>query len=163
MALMVAASAAAAVCALVSRAVPWQGRQAAVSMAVGMLLLALPGVTVPVIAVAALWVLSAMIGTVGLRGRPEAAGCCHRAIGALAMTLCLLTGAAQGAGAAHTGHGVTVGLPLLSGAAVLAVTAWSVWAARASEAIGASVVLLRVEVWTMTAGLLLMWGWHVLV
>lgn len=161
MTLMVIASVVAALCALgAGRAVPWQGKQAAVTMPLGMIALAIPAAGVPALLVAGLWVVSAMFGTIGLRGRPEAAGCCHRALGAVAMTLCLLAGFGHGVAAGgHDAHGVGGALPLLSGVAVLVVVVWSV-VGMPNGRRGRAGLLLRAEVWAMTLGLIAMWLWH---
>jgi len=68
--LMIVSTLVAAACALAAgRAVPWQGKQAAVVMAGGMIALVVPGIDPPGVVIAAAWVLSAMIGTAGPRGK----------------------------------------------------------------------------------------------
>lgn len=164
MMLMALASGVAAVCALAAgRAVPWQGRQAAVAMPIGMLALLVPA-AVPTIAVAALWTISAMLGTIGLRGRPEVANCCHRALGTLAMALCLLAGAVHGvAGGPHATHVTATALPVISGVAVSVLVVWSIIGMRhppGNPLPRGTASLLRIEAATMSLGLIAMWVWH---
>lgn len=140
-------------------------------MAGGMLALAVAGGAAVTIAVAGAWVVSAMLGTAGLRGRPEAASCCHRAVGSLAMALCLFAGGHGPVGPGSHAHGM--GLPVLAAAAVGGIALWTVLARRhgAFEGAGAgpprtttrmAARLLRAEAWAMTAGLALMWAAHAL-
>ncbi len=175
---MVALAAAAAACCLAAgRTVPWQGRQAALTMAGGMLALAVTGGAVVTIAVAGVWVVSAMLGTAGLRGRPEAASCCHRAAGSLAMVLCLFAGGHEPVSPGSHAHGM--GLPVLAAAAVGGIALWTVLGRRHGVFTGAGAGavasaglrrtttrtadgLLRAEAWAMTAGLALMWAAHAL-
>ncbi|MDQ4214577.1 hypothetical protein [Microbacterium capsulatum] len=136
--LMIGSAITAAVCCLgagrLSRgaAVPWQGRQSAVVMAAGMVLLWADGADARIaLLVAAAGLCSAMLGAAGIRGRSHAGACFHRAFGCIVMTLCAFAsiGAAHPAaggvapgvavGGAHGGHGGAVPAGVLAAAGVL--------------------------------------------
>lgn len=153
MALMLLTSLVAAACALAAgRALPWQGRQAAVAMPLGMLALLSPGI--PALAVAGVWMLSAMLGTAGLRGRPESANCCHRALGLLAMVLTLVGGGVvAGPAASHAAHGLAGGLPALAAVAVIAVVVWSAAGVHHGAPERRTRRLLIAEAWAISVGL----------
>ncbi|UGS28165.1 hypothetical protein K8F61_08405 [Microbacterium resistens] len=124
MALMSLTATVAAVCSLVAGpAVPWQGRQSAVVMAAGMIASAIaPTDPAVLLAVAAAGLLSALLGTVGLRGRRHAEACFHRALATLVMTACALAPLGRGAGpvAVHThGGAAPVGVVVLAGVLVV--------------------------------------------
>lgn len=138
-------------CLAARRAVPWQGRQAAVVMAVGMLLMATGGAgALGALLLGALMLASGMIGTMGVRGAASAAGCCHRALGALVMAICAFHGAAGAGGqdvtsAGHTGHSVGGALGALIVLGTLAVVGWTLAAAlRPTEHRGRTARLLAV-------------------
>lgn len=110
---------------LVPRAVPWQARQSAVVMALGMLALcAGDGDARLLLLVAVAGIGSAMLGVVGTRGLAHAGTCFHRALGCVVMAMCALAllGAGAGRGAVastgHAGHGALVPMSLLAGAGV---------------------------------------------
>ncbi|MDR6866236.1 hypothetical protein J2Y69_000828 [Microbacterium resistens] len=188
--LMLASAITAAVCCLLAgRTVPWQGRQAAVAMAAGMIVLSTglgetglgedglgedglgEGFTV---LVAAGWILSAMVGTAGLRGHPAAVACCHRAVGGVVMAACALAALpVRGGGhaTAHVGHGIPQ-LSALTGIAVLAMVVWAAVEHRSGRARRSppgrrarlqdrlSDVLLGLEPIAMSIGLVAMWAGH---
>ena len=128
--LMIGSAITAAVCCLVAggvmpRAVPWQARQSAVVMALGMIVLcAGDGDARILLLVAVAGIVSAMLGVVGTRGRPHADACFHRALGCVVMAVCALAmlGARSGApepaplGFGHAGHGAVV--PMSAAAAI---------------------------------------------
>lgn len=163
---MIVSTLVAAACTLAAgSAVPWQGRQVAVVMAGGMAALVIPGLDPPGVVIAGVWVLSAMIGTAGLAGRPEAESCRHRALGGIAMTLCLMGGAVSVPGAgvpAQEGHqhGIGFALPLLGAVAVLTMVVWTVAGPHRSASHARTRTLLRWEAWAMTVGLIAMWLGH---
>lgn len=168
---MLVATVVATACALAAgRAVPWQGRQLAVVMAAGMFVLCAPvpgaaAVEVPRVLVAAVWTLSSMLGTAGLRGRPEAEGCRHRAVGGVVMTLCLMGGSARMPGSADQvhavhQHGVGAPLPILGALAVLTMVVWTVVGVHRSTPDARTRTLLHLEAWAMTIGLVAMWLGH---
>ncbi|MGN8025130.1 hypothetical protein [Microbacterium sp. 22242] len=132
--LMTGSAITAAACCLVAGglappAVPWQSRQSAVVMALGMVALCAGGgdARVPLL-VAAAGIASAMLGVVGTRGRAHADACFHRALGCVVMALCALAvaGARLGpsapvpADSGHAGHGALVPMSWAAGAGVLA-------------------------------------------
>ncbi|VXB18891.1 conserved membrane hypothetical protein [Microbacterium sp. 8M] len=134
MLLMAGSAITAAVCCLLAGrvapgAVPWQARQSAVVMALGMIVLCVatgdPGV---LLLVTACGIGSAMLGVVGIRGRVHADACFHRALGCVVMAVCALAllgarGAAAGSAvpvAGHSAHGALVPMTVV---AVLAAAA----------------------------------------
>lgn len=133
--LMIGSAVTAAACCLgagrvAPRTVPWQARQSAVAMALGMLALcAGDGDARVLLLVVAAGIASAMLGVVGTRGRAHADACFHRALGCVVMALCALAllgtraGSAAGGGTSvssgHGGHGAVVPISLLSGAGVV--------------------------------------------
>ncbi|KYJ99727.1 hypothetical protein [Microbacterium sp. CH1] len=159
-----AALVSAGACLAARRAVPWQGRQAAVVMAVGMLLMA-AGVldALGEIIVGALLLLSAMLGTMGVRGMPSASACCHRALGSLVMAACMFdsastSGAGTGVESGHGGHGFDGVLSAFVLVGALGVVGWAVAASwRRSELHrGGAVRSLTVESWAMAGGVVVM-------
>ncbi|MFB7844561.1 hypothetical protein [Microbacterium sp. NPDC056052] len=132
--LMVGSAITAALCCLIAggvlpRAVPWQARQSAVVMALGMVALcAGDGDARILLLVAVAGIASAMLGVVGTRGRAHADACFHRALGCVVMAVCALAllGARSGmaapapAGSSHAGHGALVPMSLAAAAGVVA-------------------------------------------
>jgi len=126
--LMIGSAIAAAVCCLgagriAPRAVPWQARQSAVVMALGMVALCAAGGDARVLLlVAASGIVSAMLGVAGTRGRAYADACFHRALGCVVMAVYALTmlGTRSGApapvasGFGHAGHGAFVPMSLVA-------------------------------------------------
>lgn len=158
-----AALVSAGACLAARRAVPWQGRQAAVVMAAGMLLMATGG-TGPLgaLLIGALLLVSGMIGTMGVRGAASAAPCCHRALGALVMAICAFHGAAGSGGqgvasAGHAGHSLGGALGALIVLGTVAVVGWTLAAAlRPTGYRGRTARLLAVESWAMAIGVVAM-------
>ncbi|MBS1907928.1 MAG: hypothetical protein JST33_15515 [Actinobacteria bacterium] len=110
-------------------AVPWQARQSAVIMALGMLALcAGDGDARVLLLVAVVGIASAMLGVVGTRGRAHADACFHRALGCVVMAVCALamlgarfrSPAPVSTGLGHAGHGALVPLSLAAAAGVAA-------------------------------------------
>lgn len=174
-----AAVVSAAACLAAWRDVPWQGRQSALVMAGAMVALAVvePG-AVAALVLGLVLLLSAMLGTVGVRGTPAAAACCHRALASLVMAICAFEGATSGGGTAvrsaagsaaasavhggHGSHGFTGILSVLTVVGVVSVVLWTIiseWGfAPAHRARAART--LRVESWAMAAGVGVMClGW----
>ncbi len=164
-----AALVSAAACLVAWRAVPWQGRQSALVMAAAMLLVAAgDGAAATGLILGAALLVSAMLGTVGVRGTPAAASCCHRALVSLVMAICAFQGAAgQGSATAvdsalaaggHAGHGLAGVLSVLGVVGVIGVVLWTVasewFAAPAHE--GRVRRVLAVESWAMAAGVVVM-------
>ncbi|MFJ4165053.1 hypothetical protein ACIPY5_05810 [Microbacterium sp. NPDC089698] len=131
--LMIGSAITAAVCCLVAggvvpRAVPWQARQSAVVMALGMVALcAGDGDARILLLVAVAGIASAMLGVVGTRGRAHADACFHRALGCVVMAVCALAmlGARSGApapvtsGFGHSGHGALVPMSVAAASGVV--------------------------------------------
>lgn len=163
-----AALVSAAACVAAWRAVPWQGRQSALVMAVAMLVVAVSDGGAGVLLGVVLLV-SAMLGTVGVRGTPAAPACCHRALVSLVMAVCAFQSAtvsttastvvsASGASAGHGGHGLTGILSILGMAGVIGVVLWTVVAELFAEPVHRGRVgrLLTIESWAMAAGVVVM-------
>ncbi|MCB8044941.1 hypothetical protein JM654_14760 [Microbacterium oxydans] len=120
-----AAVVSAAATAALWRAVPWQGRQASLIMAAAMLALAATDGRNPLVGLVlgAVLLVSAMVGTMGVRGTAAAASCCHRALVSLVMAMCAFDGVVAadpvGGGASasvssgHGGHGLSGVLSVL--------------------------------------------------
>lgn len=147
----------------VGRAVPWQGRQTVLVMAVAMLVTALTdGAPLSGLVLGAVLLLSAMLGTMGVRGTPEAAGCFRRALVALLLAVCSFESASTGAASAtgvtagpHGGHGGLSGLlALLIVVGVIAVVLWNVVEGWFIEPVhhGRTARLLTIESWVLAAG-----------
>ena len=164
-----AAIVSAAACVGAWRSVPWQGRQAALVMAAAMLVIAATdGDAMTGLIVGAALLVSAMIGTMGVRGTSAAATCCHRALVSLVMAICAFEGASAGAaavgltGAAATGmphgHGFSGFLSVLVIVGVIAVVLWTVVAEWFLAPVhhGRTARLLTVEAWAMAAGVAVM-------
>lgn len=162
----VAALVSAVACLAARRAVPWQGRQAALVMAAGMLLMA-TGVLDPLggVVLGALLLLSAMLGTMGVRGTPSAPACCHRALGSLVMAVCMFDSASTPGTVAgtetatgHGGHGLGGVLSAFVVVGTLAVVGWAVVAPwrRPELHRGGAVRSLTVESWAMAGGVVVM-------
>lgn len=179
-----AAVVSAAACLAAWRDVPWQGRQSALVMAAAMVALAVvERDAVTALALGLMLLLSAMLGTVGVRGTPAAAACCHRALASLVMAICAFAGATSGRGTAagsaaasaagsaaasaavhggHGSHGFSGVLSVLTVVGVLSVVLWtavSEWG-RAPAHRARAARTLRVESWAMAAGVGVMClGW----
>ncbi|WP_341975492.1 hypothetical protein [Microbacterium sp. LWO13-1.2] len=162
-ALMIASAIAAVTCCLAAgRAVPWQGRQAVIVMAIAMVASAASAgdSRIALLAGTAL-MLSAMLGTAGLRGRPVVRTCCHRALGSLVMAVCMFTGISHGEMIAEAGHGMHSGtdaVGVLAAFGVVALAAWTV--ADRIRPHGGTSRLVVVETWVMTASVVIMWLAH---
>lgn len=135
-------------------------------MAVGMLLMA-AGVLDALggIIWGALLLLSAMLGTMGVRGTPSAPTCCHRALGSLVMAACMFESASTpgpvaGVEAAlgHGGHGLGGVLSAFVLVGTLAVVGWAVAASWRPPELhrGGAVRSLTVESWAMAGGVVAM-------
>lgn len=165
--MIVSAVVAVACCLLAGRSVPWQGRQTVVVMAVAMIGMALsagdPGVSL--LAGAAL-ILSAMLGTGGLRGTTAARACCHRALGSLVMAVCAFAGVTHGSVAVHMGHGAHSPMDAVAALAALGVVllvGWTVidrFRSHVPRTARAASRLLTGESWAMTVGVVAMWVAH---
>lgn len=132
--LMVGSAITAAACCLAAggmmpRAVPWQARQSAVVMALGMIALcAGDGDARLLLLIAVAGIVSAMLGVVGTRGRAHADACFHRALGCVVMAVCALamlgarSGAPEPAPAVlgHAGHGAVVPMSVAAAIGVAA-------------------------------------------
>lgn len=164
--LMAAAAIVSAVaCVAAWRSVPWQGKQSALVMAAVMLLVAAgDGSPVVGLVLGAVLLLSAMLGTMGVRGTPAAATCCHRALVSLVMAICSFESASTGQAAAVAGHGhghgqgVTGLLSVLVAVGVVSVVLWTVVAEWVLEPVhhGRTARLLTTEAWAMAAGVAVM-------
>lgn len=158
-----AAIVSAAACVAAWRAVPWQGKQSALVMAVAMLLVAVSdGAPGTGLILGAALLVSAMIGTMGVRGTPAAATCCHRALVSLVMAICAFESASTGEAVASTGHGHGQGMSGLLSVVVIVgvigVVLWTVVAEWFLEPVhhGRTARLLATEAWAMAAGLAVM-------
>ena len=161
---MAAAGIVAAVATLSARrAVPWQGRQAVLVMATTMIVTALMG-GIPLVGLVlgALLLLSAMLGTLGVRGTPAAGDCFRRALIAVLMAVCSFESASTGAAVqtvvpsgAHGGHGGLSGvLTVVIVAGVIGVVLWTVVAEWFVEPVhhGRTARLITTESWALAAG-----------
>ena len=150
--LMVGSAITAAACCLAAggvmpRAVPWQARQSAVVMALGMIALcAGDGDARLLLLVAVAGIVSAMLGVVGTRGRAHADACFHRALGCVVMAVCALamlgarSGAPEPAPAAlgHAGHGAVVPMSAAAAFGVAALLGLMLRARVRHRAVGGS-------------------------
>ena len=161
-----AAVVSAVACLAAGRAVPWQGRQSSLVMAAGMLVLAVPGIdALTRLVLGAVLLVSAMLGTVGVRGTASAGTCCHRALVSLVMAACAFDGAAVAspvepavAPTGHGGHGLGGVLSALVMIGAAAVVRWTVVAAWFAPPLhrGRTGRLLATESWAMAAGVAVM-------
>lgn len=158
-----AAVVSAAACVAVWRAVPWQGRQSALIMAGAMLVIAVSGGDAMIgLVLGIVLLVSAMLGTAGVRGTPAAATCCHRALVSLVMAICsfesLSTGEALVESGGHGGHGLDGLLSVLVIAGVIGVVLWTVVSEWVLVPVhqGRTARLLAVESWAMAAGVSVM-------
>jgi hypothetical protein len=160
--LMAAAAVVAAGASLAARrAVPWQGRQTVLVMAAAMLVTAIAG-RIPLVGLGlgVVLLLSAMLGTMGVRGTRDAADCFRRALVALLLAVCSFesasTGAVAGAEAGvHGGHGGLSGLlTIVIVVGVIGVVLWTVVSAWFVEPVhhGRTARLLTAESWALAAG-----------
>lgn len=150
----------AAACVAAWRAVPWQGRQAALIMAAAMIVIAVAdGDSMIGLVLGVVLVISAMLGTVGVRGTPSAASCCHRALVSLVMAMCAFESLstdetpAVGVGG-HGGHGVDGMLSAVVIVGVVGVVLWTLvseWM-RVRSPCSRTARLLATESWAMAAG-----------
>ncbi|MGK3948351.1 hypothetical protein [Microbacterium sp. K2] len=149
----------AAACVAVWRAVPWQGRQSALIMAAAMVAMAVTdGDAMSGLVLGIVLLVSAMLGTAGVRGTPAAATCCHRALVSLVMAICsfesLSTGEAVVESGGHGGHGLD---GLLSGFVIVGVIGMVLWTVVSEWVLvpvhqGRTARLLAIESWAMAAG-----------
>ncbi|MCS3441949.1 hypothetical protein [Microbacterium phyllosphaerae] len=158
-----AAVVSAAACIAVWRAVPWQGRQTALIMAAAMIVIAATGGDAMIgLVLGIVLLVSAMLGTAGVRGTPAAATCCHRALVSLVMAICsfesLSTGEAVVQAGGHGGHGLDGLLSALVIVGVVGVVLWTVVAEWVLVPVhqGRTARLLAVESWAMAAGVTVM-------
>lgn len=155
-----AAVVSAAACVAVWRAVPWQGRQTSLIMAAAMVAMAVSdGDALGGLVVGGVLLLSAMLGTVGVRGTPSAASCCHRALVSLVMAVCAFENASTGEASAvgargHGGHGLDGMLSALVVVGVVGLVLWTLVTEcmRARSPRSRTARLLAVESWAMAAG-----------
>jgi hypothetical protein len=146
------------------RAVPWQGRQTAVIMAVAMLILATTdGDPVVSLVLGAVLVISAMVGTMGVRGTTAAATCCHRALVSLVMAICSfesVSTAGEVSGVDGHSHAQAISglLPVLVTVGVIAVVLWTVVVESVLTPVhrGRTARFLTIESWAMAAGVAVM-------
>lgn len=162
--LMAAAAVVAAAASLaVGRAVPWQGRLTVLVMAVAILVTAITGgAPIAGLLLGAVLLLSAMLGTMGVRGRSDAAACFRRALVALLLAVCSFesasTDAAPTAAApvdAHGGHGGLSGLlAIVIVGGVIGVVLWNIVEAWFVEPVhhGRTAHLLTIESWALAGG-----------
>lgn len=165
MTLMVASAIVAAACCLAAgRSVPWQGRQSVLVMAVAMIAMAAAAGDARILLLAGFaLIVSAMLGTAGLRGRPTVRACCHRALGSLVMSLCAFGGLAHGGMVAGSGHGShlnTDAVGSLTTLGVLLLVTWTIAERFRPHVRRSGSRLLTVESWAMTAGVVAMWAAH---
>ena len=174
MLVMAASAVIAAVCCLgAGRAVPWQGRQCTVVMAVAMIGLVLTaGDAGASLLAAVVLIVSAMLGTAGLRRATAVRACCHRALGSLVMALCAFGGIAHGtvggssvsgSSMAEPGHGTHLSMDSVGALATLGVAllvTWTIVDRFRTRPRGVGSRLLAVESWAMTAGVIAMWAAH---
>jgi hypothetical protein len=165
-----AAIVSAVACIAAWRAVPWQGRQTALIMAAAMLIIAATdGNALTGLILGAVLLISAMLGTMGVRGTPSAATCCHRALVSLVMAVCSFESASAGAAesadavteaavAGHGGHGLNGVLSVLVLVGVVGVVLWTVVAEWFVAPVhhGRTARLLTTESWAMAAGVAVM-------
>lgn len=153
---------------IAGRAVPWQGRQTVIVMGAAMLATALAG-DIPMVGLVlgALLLVSAMLGTMGVRGTAAAGECFRRALVALLLAVCSFESAATdaaseasaGAYGGHGGHGGLSGLlSVLVVAGVIGVVLWTVVADWFVEPVhhGRVARLITTESWALAAGAALM-------
>ncbi len=158
-----AAVVSAAACVAAWRAVPWQGRQTALVMAAAMLATAAThGDAMVGLILGVVLLVSAMLGTLGVRGTASAATCCHRALVSLVMAICsfesLSAGPAVGETAGHHGHGLSGVLSALVIVGVIGVVLWTVvaeWIVGPAHR-GRAARLLAIESWAMAGGVAVM-------
>lgn len=159
-----AAVVSAAACVAAWPAVPWQGRQTSLIMAAAMVVMAVAdGDALSGLVLGGLLLLSAMLGTVGVRGTPSAASCCHRALVSLVMAICafesMSTGETRAVGAAaHGGHGLDGLLSVIVVVGVVGVVLWTLvseWM-RVRSPRSRTARLLALESWAMAAGVSVM-------
>lgn len=154
-----AAVVSAAACVAVWRVVPWQGRQTSLIMAAVMVAMAVTdGDATSGLVLGGLLLLSAMLGTVGVRGTPSAASCCHRALVSLVMAVCAFENVSTGPAVAdangHAAHGFD---GLLSGFVIVGVIGVVLWTLvsermRVRSPRSKTARLLAIESWAMAAG-----------
>lgn len=146
-------------CVGAGRAVPWQGAQTSLIMAAAMVVVAVTdGDATTGLVLGVVLLLSAMFGTVGVRGTPSAASCCHRALVSLVMAVCAFESASTGQevadAAGHGGHGFDGLLSVLVVVGGLGVVLWTVvseWM-RVRSPRSRTARLLAIESWAMAAG-----------
>ncbi|WP_334153093.1 hypothetical protein [Microbacterium sp.] len=165
MALMiVSAIVAVACCFAAGRTVPWQGRQSVIVMAAAMIgMVAAAGDARVLLLAGVALIVSAMLGTAGLRGRPTVRACCHRALGSLVMALCAFAGIAHGGMVAESGHGMHLATDAVGGLAAGGVgllVAWMIADRIRPHVRGVGSRLLSVESSAMTVGVIAMWAAH---
>ena len=150
-------------CLAAGRGVPWQARQMALLRSASLLALAVAGgETLPRLVIGVALLLSAMVGTIGVRGSRSAPMCFHRAVVSLVLAICLWdTVAAQAAapasvpaGAHDHGLAFTGVLSVLGIVGVIGVVLWTIVSERVIEPSSdrRTDTLLAVESWAMAAG-----------
>jgi hypothetical protein len=134
-------------------------------MAVAMLIVATTdGAPLMSLVLGAVLVISAMVGTMGVRGTTAAATCCHRALVSLVMAICSFESVSAGSGGevSGAGHGHAQGLsgllPVLVIVGVIAVVLWTVVVESVLAPVhrGRTARFLTIESWAMAAGVAVM-------
>lgn len=150
---------------IAGRAVPWQGRQTVIVMGAAMLATVLAGdIPMVTLVLGAVLLVSAMLGTMGVRGTAAAGECFRRALVALLLAVCSFESAASGAApetraGAHGGHsGLSGLLSVLIVAGVIGVVLWTVVADWFVVPVhhGRVARLITTESWALAAGAALM-------
>ncbi|MFB4348934.1 hypothetical protein [Microbacterium sp. CR_7] len=161
-----------AACLAAWRRVPWQVRQMALLRASALIALAvLGGGALSHMILGVLLLLSAMAGTIGVRGLRAAPMCFHRAVVSLVLAICLwdTAGAGVGAGAGAGEVAASVGYHdhgpqftgILSLVGVVGVIGVVLWTIVSQQVVSPSSdrrtrTLLGVESWSMAAGVALL-------
>ena len=151
-----------AACIVAGSAAPWQARQMAVVRVVALVLIATLG-DHPLVRVAlgVVLLLSAMLGTIGVRGSSSTAVCVHRAAVSLVLAICVWDGLTTGQAATPTGHhgsGLSGVLSIAGVVGVIGVVLWTVVADRVLPAPSdrRASRFLTVESWAMAASVALL-------
>ncbi|PCE14381.1 hypothetical protein AUC47_03920 [Microbacterium sp. SZ1] len=150
-------------CLAAGRGVPWQARQMALLRSASLAALAFAGAeTLPRLLIGVALLLSAMVGTIGIRGSRTAPMCFHRAVVSLVLAICLWdtvaspTAAPAGVSTGAHDHGpaFTGVLSVLGIAGVIGIVLWTIVSERVIEPTSDRRIdtLLGVESWAMAAG-----------
>ncbi|WP_144877071.1 hypothetical protein [Microbacterium sp. 1.5R] len=150
-------------CLAAGRGVPWQARQMALLRSAALLALAFGGgETLPRLVIGVALLLSAMIGTIGVRGSKSAPMCFHRALVSLVLAICLwdtvagpaATSTSAAAGPHDHGPAFTGVLSVLGIVGVVGVVLWTIVSEHVLEPVRGrrAQTMLAVESWSMAAG-----------